>query len=99
MTDASDFRGSGTDFITKEFDSIVTLFSFCSDLMTKEKPLLKGSDEEWIRNIFLKKYVRKNKTQFGVGYLFFEAEDAEIDDQTYKTVGYVDIKVFNTAYP
>ncbi|MBI3219900.1 MAG: hypothetical protein HYZ44_10335 [Bacteroidetes bacterium] len=95
MTDASRFSGSRSEFVTREFDAIISLFSFCCEKMNKQKPLIGGADEEWIRNIFVAKFVRKQKNKFGLGHLLFLAEVAEIDSQTLKTSGYIDITVHN----
>ncbi len=62
-----------------------------SKLIESEKNL-EGLEEEMLRNKLLK-YIRNNQGVYGIAKYVFDAESAEIDDITDKTVGYCDIRI------
>ncbi len=50
--------------------------------------------EDLIRNIFIKKYVRKNKMKYGLDTIRFEVETGTINE-SFHNEGYIDIQVIN----
>lgn len=96
--DASQFRGSRHELIVKEFNAVIKLFFHCHENIRKDKAIQVPANEEWIRNVFLAKYVRLNKVKFSLGHLNFDAETAEIDPTSGATLGYIDIKVTNILH-
>ena len=91
--DASIFKND-TIYYLGEFDSVLQLFVFsCEEMILKEKFDL-TEYETSLRNILMKKYLIKYKSNFQIYHLNFCAENAEIS-KDYKTDGFVDIHISN----
>ena len=77
-----------------EFKRIFYLLQDSYNKIIKQESFQGDEMETFIRNILVKKYLRKNKGKFEIGYLGFEIESGEIDGE-FETKGFIDIKVLN----
>lgn len=96
---ATGFLGANPEVLNKTFAKVLSLFCYCHDQVKVNRALTGVADEEWIRNVFVGKYLRIHKVHFALGYLVFEAEPLEMHSSTSKTIGYIDIKITNLFGP
>ena len=84
------------DLYVEEFTRVGKFLVYSYNQMVKKHHFLHSNYETYIRNVFVKQYLRdkKAKVKFDVGYLLFEVESGEIDINN-NTVGFIDIKVLN----
>ena len=75
-----------------QFNKILTACVKAHSKLIESEDNLDGLEEEVLRNKLIK-YIRNNQGTYGVAKYVFDAESAEIDETTDKTVGYHDIKI------
>lgn len=75
-----------------EFNRILNACINAHELMIKNDKNIDNLEENKLRNKLIK-YIDKNKGTWGVAKYVFNAEPAEIDDNTDETVGFHDIRV------
>lgn len=75
-----------------QFNKILTACVKAHSKLIESEDNLDGLEEEVLRNKLIK-YIRNNQGTYGVAKYVFDAESAEIDETTDKTVGYPDIKI------
>lgn len=76
----------------KKFSKILELCIYAHSQMTQNETQLYDKDEETLRSM-LKTYMQNNRGNFKLGNYHIDAESAEIDECTYKTLGYCDLKI------
>lgn len=83
-----------------EFKLVLKLLIDCYGQITENEIFnpdeTEHSFENYLRNVLVEKYLRKNKERHKIGYLGFEIEPGEIS-LAYKTIGFLDIKVTNAC--
>ena len=75
-----------------QFNKILAACVKAHSKLIESENNLEGLEEEVLRNKLIK-YIRSNQGTYGVAKYVFDAESAEIDNTTDKTVGYHDIKI------
>ena len=75
-----------------QFNKILTACVKAHFKLVESEKNLEGLEEEILRNKLLK-YIKNNQGTYGIAKYVFDAESAEIDETTDKTVGYCDIKI------
>lgn len=96
MINAKKFSKSRNLYID-EFKKVLSLMIDCYYRIRENEILLPNQFETFLRNVLVKKYLRIYKNSFSIGYLSFEAEPGEIDNN-YKSIGFIDIKVSNIGH-
>ena len=76
----------------KKFSKILELCIYSHSQMLKNETQLNDKDEETLRSM-LKTYMQNNRGNFKLGNYHIDSESAEIDECTYKTLGYCDLKI------
>ncbi len=81
-----------------EFFRICRFIAWSYNKFLTDKVKLSKKHETFLRNVFVKKYLREFKHIHGLGYLGFEVEPGEINYED-KTIGFIDIKIYNIGNP
>lgn len=76
----------------KIFNKILELCIYAHSQMLQNKIQLCNKDEESLRSM-LKIYMQNNRGNFKLGNYHIDAESAEINEHTYQTLGYCDLKI------
>lgn len=76
----------------KKFSKILELCIYSHSQMLKNETQLNDKDEEILRSM-LKTHMQNNRGNFKLGNYHIDSESAEIDECTYKTLGYCDLKI------
>lgn len=85
-----------TDIVFNNFKKVLKLLVFCYKKIISEISFKLDEFETFIRNIFIKE-LRKNKCNFGIWHIYFEAEPEEITEDN-NIWWFLDIKVWNIEW-
>lgn len=84
------------DIVFNNFKKVLKLLVFCYEKIISEISFKLDEFETFIRNIFIKE-LRKNKCNFGIWHIYFEAEPEEITEDN-NIWWFLDIKVWNIEW-
>lgn len=76
----------------KDFNKILKLCIFAYNQMLENENDLDGKDEGKLRNLLMK-HMQNNRGNYGLGNYNIDAECAENNEITNKTIGYCDLKI------